>query len=66
MKAKAKAKTWSEFIKDVERDENGHPVALSRWGWKKETINGKKYLVAAPQADVQQRGPSRKRPSALA
>jgi len=46
-------KEWDEFTKDLQRDANGSLIALSRWGWKIEVVDGKKYLLAATEGEVQ-------------
>lgn len=45
-------KDWEIFTEGVERDQYGQPVLLSRWGWKKEEIEGKTYLVATSEAEL--------------
>ncbi len=43
---------WEKMIEGVERDESGKPILITRWGYKVETIRGKKYLVAASREEL--------------
>ena len=38
------------LVKDVE-EKDGRPIVISRYGFKVEIINGKKYLVAATEQE---------------
>jgi hypothetical protein len=44
--------TGDEFLRDVERDESGQIIQLSRWGWKKVVLDGKRVLVAATRDEA--------------
>jgi hypothetical protein len=46
------AKTADEFLRNVEKDEFGQPIFLSRWGWKKIDFDGKTFLVAATRDEA--------------
>jgi hypothetical protein len=41
-----------DLLKDVEKDNNGRPIAVSRYGWKKQEINGKKYMMAMTKEEA--------------
>ncbi len=43
---------WEKMIEGAERDENGMPILITRWGYKVETIQGKKYLVAGSREEL--------------
>jgi hypothetical protein len=47
--------TDDEFLRDVERDHLGRAVGLSRWGWKKVSVDGKAVLVAQPAMKLSRR-----------
>jgi hypothetical protein len=43
---------FQDAVKDLV-SENGRPIVLSRYGWKIEEIDGKKYLMAMNEAENQ-------------
>lgn len=38
---------WAAALNEVEKDDQGRPLMLSRWGWIIEVVGGKKVMVAA-------------------
>lgn len=48
---------FEPFVDEVEKV-NGLPIVLSRYGFKTEELNGKKYLVAASKDELEAEMPS--------
>lgn len=52
--ASSKHGEWEadDFLRDVDVDETGRPLVLSRWGWRKVVFNGSNCLVAASRDEA--------------